>query len=86
MKTTILADGMLSITPESDLEAYALNQWWIANLDWSRVPANGTPLPKMILDCSEYVGRLGVLVKAPGIPLHQSGMSIAGIPPHEPGE
>lgn len=68
MKTTILADGTLSITPESDLDAYALNQWSIANLDWSRVPANGTPLPKMILDCSEYAGRLGVVVKIDNLP------------------
>ncbi|RQV20649.1 hypothetical protein DF039_12495 [Burkholderia cenocepacia] len=68
MKTTILADGTLSISPESDLEAYALNQWGIANLDWSRVPANGTPLPKMILDCSEYAGRLGVFVKINNFP------------------
>ncbi|HDR9227825.1 TPA: hypothetical protein QDB19_004075 [Burkholderia vietnamiensis] len=86
MKTTILVDGMLTITPESDLEAYALNQWGIANLDWSRVPANGTPLPKMILDCSEYAGRLGLFLKAQGVPFDQPGMSIAGIPPHEPGK
>ncbi|AIO24935.1 hypothetical protein [Burkholderia cepacia] len=68
MKTTILADGTLSISPESDLEAYALNQWGIANLDWSRVPAGGQPLPKMILDCSEYAGRLGVFVKINNLP------------------
>ncbi|WP_321944690.1 hypothetical protein [Burkholderia cenocepacia] len=68
MKTTILADGTLSITPETDLEAYALNQWGTANLDWSRVSANETPLPKMILDCSEYAGRLGVFVKISNLP------------------
>ncbi|HDR9036104.1 TPA: hypothetical protein QDB07_003612 [Burkholderia vietnamiensis] len=68
METTILADGMLSITPESDLEAYALNQWGMVNLDWSKVPANGQPLPKMILDCSEYAGRLGIFVKIDNLP------------------
>ncbi|WP_186191039.1 hypothetical protein [Burkholderia gladioli] len=68
MKTTILADGTLSITPESDLEAYALNQWGQVNLDFSKIPANGQPLPNMILDCSEYVGRLGIFVKVNNLP------------------
>nr|DAH88000.1 MAG TPA: hypothetical protein [Caudoviricetes sp.] len=69
MKTTILADGTLSISPEFDLEAYALNQWGVANLDWSRVPANGQPLPKMILDCNEYAARLGIFVKINNLPI-----------------
>ncbi|WP_186200643.1 hypothetical protein [Burkholderia gladioli] len=68
MKTTILADGTLSITPESDLEAYALNQWGQVNLDLSKIPANGQPLPNMILDCSEYAGRLGIFVKVNNLP------------------
>ncbi|UEP42739.1 hypothetical protein [Burkholderia sp. B21-005] len=67
MKTTILADGTLSITPESDLEAYALNQWGRANLDYSRVPPTCEPLPKMILELNEYAERLGLFVAAPGI-------------------
>ncbi|WP_186140066.1 hypothetical protein [Burkholderia gladioli] len=68
MKTTILAEGTLCITPESDLEAYALNQWGQVNLDFSKIPANGRPLPNMILDCSEYAGRLGIFVKVNNLP------------------
>ncbi|SOE85670.1 hypothetical protein SAMN05446935_6144 [Burkholderia sp. YR290] len=65
MKTTILADGTLSITPESDLEAYALDRWSRENItsDWycaTRVP----PAPKLILDCSEYADRMGLFVTA----------------------
>lgn len=63
MKSTILADGTLSIAPESDLEAYALNRWAQENItsDWyaaGRVP----PAPKIILDCSEYAERMGLFV------------------------
>lgn len=68
MKTTILADGTLSITPESDLEAYALNQWGRMNLTGRPIPSDGNPLPKMILDCSEYAGRLGIFVNVNNLP------------------
>ena len=64
MKTTILADGTLNITPESDLEAYALDRWSRENItcDWycaTRVPA----APKIILDMSKYADAMGVFVK-----------------------
>ncbi|GJH05019.1 hypothetical protein [Paraburkholderia terrae] len=54
MKTTILADGTLYITPESTLDAYALGQWSKANLDvaWFAQPH----LPKIIVDLSQYPG------------------------------
>ena len=52
MKTTILADGTLSIQPESELEAYALGKWCERNLDW-RAATQPAP-PQMIVDCSEY--------------------------------
>jgi hypothetical protein len=28
MKATIRTDGTLSVIPESELDAYALSQWW----------------------------------------------------------
>ena len=28
MKATIRVDGTLSVIPESELDAYALSQWW----------------------------------------------------------
>ena len=28
MKTTILANGVLRVTAENSIEAYALKQWW----------------------------------------------------------
>jgi hypothetical protein len=63
MKATILADGTLSIAPESGLEAYALDRWANENItsDWycvTRVP----PAPKLILDCSEYADRMDLFV------------------------
>jgi hypothetical protein len=67
MKTTILADGTLSIAPESDLEAYALGRWSRENItnDWycaTRVP----PAPKLIIDCSEYAASMGLFVTVEG--------------------
>ena len=52
MKGTILADGTLQISPESELEAYALGQWSRANFgDWFNVRA---PYVKIIVDLSGY--------------------------------
>jgi hypothetical protein len=33
MRTTISATGCLRITPETELEAYALMQWWSDYID-----------------------------------------------------
>lgn len=60
MKTTILADGTLSVTPESEFEAYALNQWGKTNLNWQSLEAY---TPKMIIDCSDYAEKLGLFVE-----------------------
>lgn len=81
MKTTILADGTLSITPESDLEAYALNQWGQVNLACFPIPPAGQPFPKMILDCSEYAERLGVFVRVAVNVADAIGPTISGPPP-----
>ncbi|MBW9102928.1 hypothetical protein [Paraburkholderia phenoliruptrix] len=59
MKTTILADGTLSIKPESELEAYALGKWCERNLDW-RVASDASP-PQMIIDCSQYPAAIAPL-------------------------
>lgn len=59
MKATICADGTLVVTPESELDAYALNQWALRNL--ARIPPPGEePMPKMITDCSAYAGQLQI--------------------------
>ncbi|WP_369072881.1 hypothetical protein [Burkholderia gladioli] len=58
MKTTILADGTLCLRPETELEAYALNQWARSNLACGPIPPDGRPKPNIIIDCSEYVGML----------------------------
>jgi hypothetical protein len=65
MKTTILADGTLSVTPESDLEAFALDCWARANItgDWYDVRNNR---PKIILDLSDYAERMGLFVYVGG--------------------
>jgi len=49
MKTTITADGTLNITPESDLEIYALSRWIEANGsgDWHNAQCLG---PKIAVD------------------------------------
>jgi hypothetical protein len=62
MKTTILANGTLTVTPESEFEAYALNQWGQANLNWQSLEAY---TPKMISDCSDYAEKLGLFVEIP---------------------
>ncbi|VWC78756.1 hypothetical protein BLA17378_03767 [Burkholderia aenigmatica] len=52
MKATILAGGTLSVSPESDLEAYALAQWSRQNIgDWFN--AASRPMAIMV-DCSAY--------------------------------
>lgn len=52
MKGTILADGTLQISPESELEAYALGQWSRANFgDWFNACE---PCVKIIVNLSEY--------------------------------
>lgn len=67
MKATILADGTLSIAPESGLEAYALDRWAKENIasDFycaTRVPA----APKIQLDFNGYVAQMGVFATAGG--------------------
>ncbi|WP_321810093.1 hypothetical protein [Burkholderia sp. BCC1985] len=67
MKATILADGTLHISPESDLDAYALGQWSRVNLaDWFNV---AQPSVKIIVDLSGYPGALAPLT----IPQPQAG-------------
>lgn len=59
MKATILADGTLQISPESDLEAYALGQWSRANFgDWFNACE---PHVKIIVDMSGYPAALAPL-------------------------
>ncbi|MBR8054166.1 hypothetical protein [Burkholderia vietnamiensis] len=52
MKATILAGGALQVTPETELEAYALGHWCRTNFgDWfnaARVSVN------VIVDLSKY--------------------------------
>lgn len=55
MKATILADGTLEIAPETGIEAYALDKWCRANLDYRNVV---DPKPKMLVDLSEFPGAL----------------------------
>ncbi|HDR9026931.1 TPA: hypothetical protein QDB14_001101 [Burkholderia vietnamiensis] len=56
MKATILADGTLHISPESDLDAYALGQWSRVNLaDWFNVAQRSM---KITVDLSGYPGAL----------------------------
>jgi len=52
VKTTIRADGTLHVTPETELEAYALNQWSKANFGSGfemRIPEI-----KIFVDMSSY--------------------------------
>ena len=58
MKTTILADGTLRIAPESELEAYALDQWCRSNLDYLRVDVH---MPKIIVVFTEFPAALRVI-------------------------
>jgi hypothetical protein len=70
VKTTILANGTLSITPETDIEAYALSRWSSENItaDWydARLPQL-----KIVLDLSAYADQMaaGMFVT-----LEQSGI------------
>lgn len=61
MKTDIKADGTLTIAPESELEAYALDQWCRANIDYRRVHP---PFPKIIVDFNGFPGAMQA-VKVP---------------------
>ncbi|WP_241331184.1 hypothetical protein [Burkholderia cenocepacia] len=52
MKATILSDGTLSVSPESELDAYALGQWSRQNIgDWFNAAARPMAI---IIDCSAY--------------------------------
>ena len=53
MKATLTADGTLVVTPENDLEAYALKQWGIASfaaLDQQALAV----FPKITINCGEF--------------------------------
>jgi hypothetical protein len=65
VKTTILADGTLSIAPESGLEAFALNCWAEKNItsDWFNAARPAGP-PKIIIDFSGYAEKLGLFAMA----------------------
>lgn len=60
MKATIQADGMLVVTAETGLEAFALHHWSLENIgaDWFDVTR--APAPKIILDASEFRGCMGM--------------------------
>lgn len=62
MKTTILADGTLSVTPESDLEAYALSRWSTENIRGGWCDVRASAPPKIIIDMSEYAAAVGLFV------------------------
>lgn len=52
MKATITSVGALVITPESELEAYALTRWSDANLaDWFTASDRGLNVE---IDCSAF--------------------------------
>ncbi|WP_176331009.1 hypothetical protein [Burkholderia vietnamiensis] len=63
MKATILAGGALQVTPETELEAYALGHWCRINFgDWfnaARVSAN------VIVDLSGYPEANQTIVAVP---------------------
>lgn len=58
MKATILADGTLSVAPESEFEAYALDQWCRANLDFRLAAAQ---IPKICVDFTGFPGAMQAL-------------------------
>lgn len=66
MKTTILAGGTLSITPESDLEAFALNCWSRENITPDWYSATSPKAPKIIIDMSDYAERMGMFLTIGG--------------------
>ncbi|WP_175946651.1 hypothetical protein [Burkholderia pyrrocinia] len=67
MKATILAAGALLITPESELDAYALAQWSKVNVgDWFNA---ATRPMNVIVDLSAYPGAIEPLT----IPQPQPG-------------
>lgn len=55
MKATLTADGTLVVTPENDLEAYALKQWGIAS--FATLDENAlAEFPKITVNCGEFKG------------------------------
>lgn len=68
MKVTINADGLLTISAETELEAYALRQWREASFT---DPTNSQP--------SQFTGKLAVNtnLSADSPPAHYSGQSTA---------
>ncbi|WP_131753577.1 hypothetical protein [Burkholderia vietnamiensis] len=67
MKATILTGGALLVTPESELDAYALAQWSKANLpDWFNAASRHV---NVIVDVSAYPGAIEPLT----IPQPQAG-------------
>lgn len=50
MKADLCADGHIVITPESGVEAYALDAW--CNKEFSAIPS--TYRPKLVVDFSEF--------------------------------
>lgn len=52
MNATIRADGTLVVSPENELEAYALGRWSSTNFnDWQSVTAKHL---KIVVDCSAW--------------------------------
>ncbi|SIT43707.1 hypothetical protein BN2476_350249 [Paraburkholderia piptadeniae] len=62
MKATILADGTLHVAPESDVEAYALDQWCRVNIDYRRADVHA---PKICVDFNDYPGAMQSLTLRP---------------------
>ncbi|HGO6081854.1 TPA: hypothetical protein ACK3PA_006351 [Burkholderia cenocepacia] len=68
MKATILAGGALQVSPETELEAYALAQWSRVNFgDWSNVHQFAS---NVIVDLSGYPAAVALSLT---IPQPQSG-------------
>ena len=68
MKAAIRADGVLVITPETDLEAFAVNCWLEKNGpgDWFNAVH---PLTlKVVADLSAFADRMGLFVSAGSVP------------------
>ncbi|AJW99197.1 hypothetical protein BM43_3188 [Burkholderia gladioli] len=63
MKATIRADGTLFIEAETGLEAFALNAWCKANLDYSNAHA---PWPRMIVSFAGFAEASAQLVPDTG--------------------
>ncbi|MDN7544803.1 hypothetical protein [Burkholderia cenocepacia] len=69
MKATILSDGTLSVSPESELEAYALGRWSQQNIgDWFNAAARPMAI---IIDFSAYPRTLEPLTVPNARPGHR---------------